>query len=117
MDPRSESATRADLEQQETRLLTHMEQLEARIVERLTAAIRDTETRLLSAFFMYQESQQIQFARLKADNGNANRAADLRLDNLESRIIAIEKKILGAFSGGREPRLCRYKSPAPGSSN
>ena len=62
--------------------------------ERATERTRETETKLLAAFFSYQEHEKIQFARLKADTGNATRAAELRLDNIEQRVIELEKRFL-----------------------
>ncbi|MEK7754656.1 MAG: hypothetical protein AAB654_22210, partial [Acidobacteriota bacterium] len=59
--------------------------------------VHDTETKLLTAFFRWQESSAIKFQRLKADTGNATRELELRLENVEARLEEVEKRYL---SGG-----------------
>ncbi|HEV2688287.1 MAG TPA: hypothetical protein VGV35_07025 [Bryobacteraceae bacterium] len=90
-------ATRADLDRLEKRIVerlhdtvTHaeLEQLEKRIGERL----HDMETKLLGAFFQYQEHADVRMRKMSADISNMDTASDLRL---ERRVIEIERKILG----------------------
>ncbi len=61
---------------------------------RLEEVIRDVETKLLGAFFSYGEYQKIEFAKLKADSGNASRAGELQFENLDNRLRKLEKKWL-----------------------
>jgi hypothetical protein len=56
--------------------------------------VQETETKLLSAFFTYQEHAEIKYRKLSADVTNVNAAAELRLGNLESRVIELEKRVL-----------------------
>ena len=94
--------TRGELDKQlqafEERLTAFIERSQAaaidRAEERLTVLIRDVETKLLGAYFSYSEYGKIEFAKLKADTGNANRAAELRFENLDSRITKLENKWL-----------------------
>jgi len=58
------------------------------------AIVQETETKLLSAFFTYQEHAEIKYRKLSADVTNVNAAAELRLGNLESRVIELEKRVL-----------------------
>jgi hypothetical protein len=58
------------------------------------AIVQETETKLLSAFFTYQEHAEIKYRKLSADVTNVNAAAELRLGNLESRVIELEKRML-----------------------
>jgi hypothetical protein len=72
-------ATKADLEQLRSDII---------------AALRDTETNLLKAFFAHQEHSDVRFRKMTADVSNINSAAELRLNNLEKRIIKLEKHFL-----------------------
>jgi hypothetical protein len=62
-------------------------------VARILQVVHDTETKLLTAFFRWQENSSVKFQRLKADTGNATRELELRLENVEE----VEKRYL---SGG-----------------
>jgi hypothetical protein len=64
------------------------------IQETVPAMIQETETKLLNAFFLYQEHAEIKYRKLSADVTNVNAAAELRLGNLESRVIELEKRFL-----------------------
>ena len=70
----------------------------------LTKLVRDTETNLLNAFFLFQEHEKIQFQRLKVDSGNASRAGELRIDNLEQRILELERRVLRRRDDDSAPR-------------
>jgi hypothetical protein len=61
-----------------------------KILERLEA----TETKLLGAFFSYQEYDRIENRKFRADLSNVSAASDLRFDNLEVRIAALERALL-----------------------
>jgi hypothetical protein len=71
-----------------------LDAIEVRLKGSVRQVVTDGAAKLLAGYFSYQEHEKIQFQRLKADTGNATRAAELRLDNLEQRIIEIEKRLL-----------------------
>ncbi len=60
----------------------------------LREALHDTETKLLKAFFQYQEIANIRLHKLTTDVSNVDTSSDLRLNNLEQRIVQIEKRIM-----------------------
>ncbi len=60
----------------------------------LLAALHETETKLLRAFFQYQEQAEIKFRKLTADVSNVNATSDQRINNLEQRVIDIERRLL-----------------------
>jgi len=76
-------ATKADLDA-----------LKGEILGAMRAILHETETKLLRAFFQYQEHAEIKFRKLTADVSNVNAAADLRINNLEQRVVDIEKRLL-----------------------
>lgn len=78
------------LEGLETKFSQQIESLETEFARRIEAV----ETKLLGAFFSYQEYDRIENRKFRADLSNISAASDLRFDNLESRISALEKKIL-----------------------
>jgi uncharacterized protein YpuA (DUF1002 family) len=86
-------------------LLAAIQQSEDRVLEKVSVlvhevvhqVVHDTETKLLTAFFRWQENSNIKFQRLKADTGNATREIELRLENVEARLEEVEKRYL---SGG-----------------
>ncbi|HTU34757.1 MAG TPA: hypothetical protein VMF66_13230 [Candidatus Acidoferrum sp.] len=94
--------TRADLEEFRRELVrqiseTVSEMLDVRFresKERLTEQLHDTETRLLKAFFQYQEHTDVRMRKMSADISNMDTASDLRLNNLERRVIDLERKML-----------------------
>jgi hypothetical protein len=73
---------------------------EARLVGEIKQAVRDSETKLLTAFFRWQENNGIKLQRLKADTGNATREIELRLENVEARLQELEKRYLTGGGGG-----------------
>jgi hypothetical protein len=98
-------ATKQDLADLEARLATILRDSEARLSATIadgetrvsatfTEKLRDVETKLLGAYFLYQEHERIQFQHLKADTGNATKAAELRIDNLEQRLLEVERRLL-----------------------
>jgi hypothetical protein len=64
------------------------------IQETVPAMIQEMETRLLSSFFLYQEQAEVKYRKLSADVTNVNAAAELRLGNLESRVMELEKRVM-----------------------
>lgn len=57
-------------------------------------ALRETETKLLKAFFQYQEVANVKFQKLTTDVSSLNTSSDQRLNNLEQRIVQLEKHIM-----------------------
>jgi uncharacterized protein YpuA (DUF1002 family) len=85
---------RAEQRESELRIVREMTQMVHQVVNQV---VHDTETKLLTAFFRWQENSNIKFQRLKADTGNATREIELRLENVEARLEEVEKRYL---SGG-----------------
>ena len=69
---------------------TRIRQSEEKFAERL----HETETKLLKAFFQYQEHTDVRMRKMSADISNMDTASDLRLNNLERRVIELERKML-----------------------
>lgn len=69
-------------------------QSEERVLGTIKQAVHDSKTKLLTAFFRWQENSGVKFQRLKADTGNATRELELRLENVEARLQEIEKRYL-----------------------
>jgi hypothetical protein len=92
----------AAIQQSEDRVLQKVSVLVHEVVHQVVhqvvnQVVHDTETKLLTAFFRWQENSNIKFQRLKADTGNATREIELRLENVEARLEEVEKRYL---SGG-----------------
>jgi hypothetical protein len=88
----------AAIQQSEDRVLQKVSVLVHEVVQKVVhEVVHDTETKLLTAFFRWQENSNIKFQRLKADTGNATREIELRLENVEARLEEVEKRYL---SGG-----------------
>ena len=68
--------------------------LKTELLEAMRAMLHETETKLLRAFFQHQEHAEIKFRKLSADVSNVNASADLRINNLEQRVVDIEKRLL-----------------------
>ncbi len=60
----------------------------------LTEQLEKMETKLLDAFFDYQEAANVRFRKMSADVSNIDAATGLRLDNLERRIVKLEERYL-----------------------
>ena len=90
--------TRADLQEFKGELIQQIgEFIDARIrqsEEQFAGRLHDTETRLLKAFYQYQEHTDVRMRKMSADISNMDTASDLRLNNLERRVIEIERKFL-----------------------
>lgn len=82
-----EPVTRAEL-------ADSLERLKVEILDAVRGMLHETETKLLTAFFHYQEQADIKFRKLTADVANINSSADQRINNLEQRVTAIEKRLL-----------------------
>jgi hypothetical protein len=87
-------------------LRSYLEAMEQRIIERILdrtqEMVRDAQTEVLRGFERYLAGVQIRLRTLEADASNLKTSQDLRLANLEERIIAIELKLMGN-SGGAKP--------------
>ena len=94
--------TRSDLQEFKRELVSQIgEMMDTRfhqIDEQFTERLHDTETRLLKAFYQYQEHSDVRMRKMSADISNMDTASDLRLNNLERRVIELERKLL---DGGR----------------
>jgi hypothetical protein len=75
---RNAPATKGDLADQE-----------ARMVDRLTEAIRDAQTEVLKAFYGFAESNRQRVAQLEGNQG----AIITRIGVLEDRMLEIERKV------------------------
>jgi len=78
------------IRQSEERFAERFQHTEEQFAERL----HDAETRLLKAFYQYQEHSDVRMRKMSADLSNMDTASDLRLNNLERRVIEIERKFL-----------------------
>ena len=94
--------TRADLEEFRRELVrqigeTVSEMIDTRIrqsEEKFAERLHDTETKLLKAFYQYQEHTDVRMRKMSADISNMDTASELRINNLERRVIEIERKFL-----------------------
>jgi hypothetical protein len=75
-------------------LTVALDSLKVELKTEILEALRDTETKLLGAFFQYQEHSSFRFQKLTADVANINASSDLRLNNLEQRVVQLEKRIM-----------------------
>ena len=57
-------------------------------------AFHETETRLLEALFQHQEVFNARLEKLSADLSDFNTASELRFNNLEQRVVQLEKRIM-----------------------
>jgi len=64
-------------------------------------------------FFVYQEHADVRMRKISADVSNINTASELRLNNLEQRVIAIEKKLL-LNPPAACPKILHRTRPSPG---
>jgi uncharacterized coiled-coil protein SlyX len=75
-----------ELKQAFSSLENRLVELETRLSERISERIQDSETKLLSAFYGWARPIEMRVKQLPA--------IDERLDLLEERISAVERKIL-----------------------
>jgi SMC interacting uncharacterized protein involved in chromosome segregation len=68
----------------------HLKDMEARLVEK----IRDSQTELLRGFEKFQTANNIRMRKLEANVSNLDTSATMRLENLEERVLEIEKKLI-----------------------
>ncbi|HML18690.1 MAG TPA: hypothetical protein VK419_16780 [Bryobacteraceae bacterium] len=84
-----EPVTRADLDALEQRFEGKLDAVEQRILDRVGELIRDSETRLLQAFYGFAEATNKRFNQI---DGNVAIFIN-RLGTLESRILELEKRL------------------------
>ncbi len=87
----NDHATKQDLAELETRLDHKMTAMHAELVE----LIRDAQTEILRGFEKFQTAQTIRMRKIEANHSNLDTSTSIRLDNLEERVLEIEKKIIG----------------------
>ncbi len=68
----------------------HLKDMESRLVEK----IRDAQTELLRGFEKFQTANNIRMRKLEANVSNLDTSATMRLENLEERVLEIEKKLI-----------------------
>ena len=83
--------TRAELREE-------LDKLKAELIQTISAAtqefVRDTQTEILRAFHSFEQSREVRFTRLKAEVSNLDQEASTRLKAVESRLMAIEEKLI-----------------------
>ena len=86
--------TKKDLVDLKSEIDAHLNGMEARLVEK----IRDSQTELLRGFEKFQTANNIRMRKLEANLSNLDTSASMRLENLEERLLEVEKKLL--LNGG-----------------
>jgi hypothetical protein len=61
---------------------------------RLVEQIRDSQTEILLGFEKFQTANSIRMRKLEADQSNLDLSSSMRLQNLEERVLEIEKKLV-----------------------
>jgi len=93
MDERDKPATKGDLESALTNLREELRQemrsSRQELRDELIEAMRDTETRLLQAFYGYAESNRKRVGQLDADTA----ILASRIGTLEDRLLQVEKRL------------------------
>ena len=97
MESQSELVTKADLKAaldaamraQDQRFEGRMDVLEHRLTDRFTEGLRDTETKLLQAFYGFAEANNKRLVQGEA----ATAMVVTRLSSIESRVLEIEKRL------------------------
>jgi hypothetical protein len=99
--------TKKDLSELEGRMETrfketdaHLKDMEGRLVEK----IRDAQTELLRGFEKFQTANIIRMRKLEANVSNLDTSATMRLENLEERVLEIEKKLIRGNGKPNEPK-------------
>ena len=93
MESQSELVTKSDLKAalaaQDHRFEGRMDVLEQRLTERFTQGLRDTETKLLQAFYAFAESNNTRLVQ----GETATAMVVSRLTTIENRVLEIEKRL------------------------
>lgn len=85
----NEPVTRADLEAPGSRLDRRLDVMEQRIVSGVAVLIRDSETRLLQAFYGFAEATNKRFNQIDWNMG----IFLSRLGTVENRLLEVEKRL------------------------
>lgn len=80
-----EPATKADLKALQGLIVKQIEDAE----DRLTATIRGTETKLLTAFYDFAKANQQRLSELEGSDAAIKR----RIGSLEDRLLEVEKRL------------------------
>ena len=100
-----ESRLNSRLDAIEAGLKTYVDErigeMETRLKAYVDEQLHELETKLLSAFFSYQERADVRFRKMEADISNINASSKLLLDNLEKRVLELEKRV---WMGGTPPQ-------------
>ena len=96
-----ESRLNSRLDAIEAGLKTYVDEMETRLKAYEDEQLHELETKLLSAFFSYQERADVRFRKMEADISNINASSKLLLDNLEKRVLELEKRV---WMGGTPPQ-------------
>lgn len=83
-------ATKKDLKDFDVKIEGKLAEMEARLVE----LIRDSQTEILRGFEKFQTANTIRMRKMEANHSNLDTSSSLRLDNLEERVLEIEKKLI-----------------------
>ena len=90
--------TRADLEEFKATLVKQIgELIDTRIrqsEEQFAKRLHDAETRLLRTFDQSREHLDVRISKMSTDISNMDTASDLRLNNLERRVMEIDRRFL-----------------------
>jgi hypothetical protein len=73
----------------ESRFAGRMDTLEQRLTDRIVEAVRDSETRLLQAFYGYAEATNRRFVQIEA----SDTIMLSRFATLEGRVLELEKRL------------------------
>lgn len=90
MEDNSSPATKQDIEA----VLKAVRELEGNLRTEFSTRLEAVETKLLGAFFSYQEYDRIENRKFRVELSSVTTTSDLRFDNLENRVAAIEKTFL-----------------------
>ena len=70
-----------------------LRELEERLTDRLTEAMRDMQSELLRGFAAFSEGQTIRLRKVEADQSNLDAALSGRVAVLERRLLEIELRL------------------------
>jgi hypothetical protein len=87
--PVTKSELRQALQDLESRFEGRMDALEQRLMDRMTETVRETETKLLQAFYGYAEATNRRFVQIEA----SDTIMLSRFATLEGRVLELEKRL------------------------
>jgi guanylate kinase len=89
MESQDQPATKGDIQALEQRFEGRLDASEQRVLGRMAEMNRELETRMLQAFYSFAETNDRRHVQGEA----ATAVAVMRLSTLESRILALEKRL------------------------